>query len=100
LNHFDLEYARDPRSVCLGLSMGDFHPYSTDSSLYSCWPVFVLPCNLAPNKCLKQGFIFAALVIPGLKELKKQMNIFLRPLMKEKKELWQGVDAYESHLKC
>jgi hypothetical protein len=28
------------------------------------------------------------------------MNIFLCPLMKEMKELWQGVDAYDSHLKC
>jgi hypothetical protein len=28
------------------------------------------------------------------------MNIFLRLLMEEMKELWQGVDAYDSHLKC
>jgi hypothetical protein len=27
------------------------------------------------------------------------MNIFLRPLTEEMKELWQGVDAYDSHLK-
>jgi hypothetical protein len=27
------------------------------------------------------------------------MNIFLRPLMEELKELWQGVDAYDCHLK-
>jgi hypothetical protein len=56
--------------------------------------------NLSPNKCLEEGFIFIALVIPGPKELKKQMNIFLRLLMEELKELWQGVDAYDSHLKC
>jgi hypothetical protein len=41
-----------------------------------------------PNKCLKEGFIFLAFVIPGPEELKKQMNIFLRPLMEELKELW------------
>jgi hypothetical protein len=28
------------------------------------------------------------------------MNIYLRPLMEELKELWHGIDAYESHLKC
>jgi hypothetical protein len=49
--------------------------------------------NLPPNKCLKEGFIFFALVILGPKEPKKQMNIFLHPLMEELKELWQGVDA-------
>jgi hypothetical protein len=55
--------------------------------------------NLSPNKCLKEEFIFFALVMLGPKEPKKQMNIFLRPLMEELKELWQGVDAYDSHLK-
>jgi hypothetical protein len=35
----------------------------------------------------------------GPKELKKQMNIFLHLLMEELKELWQGVDAYDSYLK-
>jgi hypothetical protein len=59
-----------------------------------------MPYNLSPNKCLKQGFVFLILVIPGPKESRKQMNIFLRPLMKEMKELWQGIDAYDSHLKC
>jgi hypothetical protein len=57
----------------------------------------VMPYNLAPNKCLKEGFIFLALMIMSPKEPRKQMNIFLSPLMKE---LWQGVDAYDNHLKC
>jgi hypothetical protein len=77
-----------------------FQPHNEASSLYSRWSVFIMPYNMPPNKCLKQGFIFLALVILGPKELKKQMNVFLRPLMEEMKELWQGVDAYDSHLKC
>jgi hypothetical protein len=44
--------------------------------------------------------IFLALVILGPKEPKKQMNIFLHQLMEQLKELCQGVDAYDSHLKC
>jgi hypothetical protein len=36
LDHFDPEFARDPRSVCLGLSMDGFQPYSSDSTAYSC----------------------------------------------------------------
>jgi hypothetical protein len=100
LDSFDPEFARDPRSVRLSLSMDGFHPYSSDSTVYSCWSIFVMPYNLPPNKCLKEGFICHALVILGPKEPKKQMNIFLHPLMEELKELWQGVDAYVSHLKC
>jgi hypothetical protein len=55
--------------------------------------------NLPAYKCLKEGFIFLSLVISAPKESKKEMNIFLRPLMEELKELWQGADAYDSHLK-
>jgi hypothetical protein len=35
LDLFDPEFARDPRSVHLGLSTDGFHPYTTDSSPYS-----------------------------------------------------------------
>jgi hypothetical protein len=100
LYHFDPEFAWDPRSVRLGLLTDGFQPHSTVSHPYSCWLVFVMPYNLPPDKCLKEGFIFLALVILGPKELKKQMNIFLQPLFEELKILWSGVDAYDSHLKC
>jgi hypothetical protein len=81
LDCFVLEFTRDPTSVRLGLSTDGFQPYSSDSTVYSSWPVFVMHYNLPPNKCLKEGFLFLALLILGPKELKKQMNIFLRPLM-------------------
>jgi hypothetical protein len=42
----------------------------------------------ATNKCLKQGFVFLALVFLSPKEPRKQMNIFLHMLMEEMKELW------------
>jgi hypothetical protein len=99
LGCFDSEIAWDPRSVRLGLSMNGFQPYSSDITTYSCWLGFVMSYNLSPNKCLKDGFIFLPLVILGPKEPKKQMNIFLRSLMEELKELWQGVDTFDSHLK-
>jgi hypothetical protein len=76
LDRFHLEFARDPRSVRLGLSIDGFQHYSSDSTTYSCWPLFMMSYNLPPNKCLKGGFIFLALVIPGPQGLKKQMNIF------------------------
>jgi hypothetical protein len=100
LDHFDPDFARNPRSVRLVLSTDGFQSHSTDSHSYSCWQVFVMPYNLHPNKYLKEGFIFLALVIPSPKEPKKQMNIFLHPLFEELKKLWSGVDVYDSHLKC
>jgi hypothetical protein len=49
LDHFDLEFIRDPRSVRLGLSMDGFQPYNSDNTVYSCWVVFVMPYNLRLN---------------------------------------------------
>jgi hypothetical protein len=82
LHHFDPEFAGDPRSVRLGLLTYGFQPYSSDSTMYSCWPVFMVPYNLPPNKCLKEGFMFLALAILGPKDPKKQMNIFCVPRWK------------------
>jgi hypothetical protein len=93
LDDFDPEFAWDPKSVRLGLLTDGFQPHNEANRLYSYWPVFVVPYNLPPNKYLKQGFVFLNLVFPGPKEPKKQMNVFLRPLMKQMKELWQGVDC-------
>jgi hypothetical protein len=42
LDHFDPEFARDPMSVRLGLSIDGFQPHSEASNPYSCWPVFVI----------------------------------------------------------
>jgi hypothetical protein len=53
LDRFDLEFARDPRSVCLDLLTDGFQPHSEGSSPYSCWLVFIMPYNLLPNKSLK-----------------------------------------------
>jgi hypothetical protein len=49
LDRFDPEIARDPRSARLSLSTDGFEPYNSDSTACSCWPVFMMPYNLAPT---------------------------------------------------
>jgi hypothetical protein len=65
LDRFDLEFARHPRSVCLGLSTDGFTPFSRSSTPYSCWSVSMMPYNLCPTKCMKEEVMFLALVILG-----------------------------------
>jgi hypothetical protein len=60
LDCFSPEFARDPRSARLGLWTDGFQPHSDASNPYSCSPVFIMPYNLLPNKCLKHGFVFFA----------------------------------------
>jgi hypothetical protein len=58
LDRFDLEFARNPRNVRLGLSTDGFTPYSNNSTSYSCWPVLLIPYNLPPNKCMREEVMF------------------------------------------
>jgi hypothetical protein len=64
------------------------------ASSYSCWPVFVIPYNLPPSLCMKYEFIFLCLIIPSPDYPRKNLNVMLKPLIEELKELWKGVEAY------
>ena len=55
--------------------------------------------NLPPETVLKDEFIFLALIIPGPKHPGMNLNVFLRPLIEELKQLWTGVKAYDSYAK-
>jgi hypothetical protein len=55
----------DEKNVCFGLVTDDFDPFTTNSTPYSCWPIFVLPYNLPPSLCIKYEFLFLCLIVPG-----------------------------------
>jgi hypothetical protein len=79
--------------------MDRFTPNTNNSTSYSCCPVFMMPYNLPPNKCMKEGVLFLALIVSGPKDLVTKINVFMQPLIEELKVLWQGVEAFDSHLK-
>jgi hypothetical protein len=60
--------------------------------------MLVVPYNLPPL-CMKYEFMFLCLVIPGLDHPGPKLNVMLKPLIDELKELWNGVEAYDSHKK-
>jgi hypothetical protein len=73
-----------------------FTPFGDNTTSYSCWPVFVVPYNLPPSLCIKYEFMFLCLVIPGLNHPGPKLNVMLKPLIDELKELCNGVKAYDS----
>ena len=95
LDTFDLDFAAEPRNVRIGLATDGFTPFGQMASSYSCWLVFVIPYNLPPALCMKYEFIFLCLIIPGPDYPGKKLNVMLKPLIEELKELWKGVKAYD-----
>ncbi|XP_056698150.1 uncharacterized protein [Spinacia oleracea] len=62
------EFAKDPRSVRLGLASDGFNPYRLMNTSYSTWPG------------------------PGM-----NIDVYLQPLIHELKLLWEGVDAFDAY---
>jgi hypothetical protein len=48
------EFAKDARSVRLGLASDGFNPFGLMSISHTTWPVNLIPCNLPPWMCMKQ----------------------------------------------
>jgi hypothetical protein len=88
LDSFDPEFARDARNVCNGMATDGFTPFGDNATSYSCWPVFTVPYNLPPSLCMKYEFMFLCLVVPGLDHPGPKINMMLKPLINELKELW------------
>jgi hypothetical protein len=83
------------RNVCIWLATDGFTPFGDNATSYSYEPVF--PYNLSPSLCKKYEFMFLYLVVPGPDHPRIKFNVMPRPLIDEWKELWIGVEAYDSH---
>ncbi|XP_055961007.1 uncharacterized protein LOC126672505 [Mercurialis annua] len=98
---FDQKYAwfgKDARNVRLGLASDGFNPFGNMSTSYSMWPVIVTPYNLPPWKCMKENFLMLSLLIPGKESPGNNIDVYLRPLIDELKELWEtGVSTYDAY---
>ncbi|XP_030505429.2 uncharacterized protein LOC115720419 [Cannabis sativa] len=87
-------FASEPKNVRLGLAADGFNLFSNMSLAYNMWHVVLANYNLPPWMCMKDNNFMLALLIPGPKSPGKDMDVFLRPLVDELKELWvDGVDT-------
>uniref|UniRef100_A0A2N9GCW6 Transposase-associated domain-containing protein n=1 Tax=Fagus sylvatica TaxID=28930 RepID=A0A2N9GCW6_FAGSY len=97
---FDLqhpEFALEPRNVRLGLATDGFNPFGNMNNSYSMWPVILIPYNLPPWLVMKEPFFMLSLLIPGPHQPGNDIDVYLRPLVDELKELWQdGALAYDA----
>ncbi|VVA32238.1 PREDICTED: transposase [Prunus dulcis] len=89
------EFAQEPRNIRLGLATDGFNPFGSMSTSYSMWPLVVVPYNLPPWMCMKQQYLIMTLLILGPKAPGKDIDVYLRPLIDELQELWEGIPTYD-----
>ena len=83
------EFANEPRNVRLGLAADGFNPFGNLSQTYSMWPVILTTYNLPPWLCMKETTLMLTLLIPGPKSPAKDIDVYLKPLIDDLKELWK-----------
>ncbi|GKA99248.1 hypothetical protein Tco_0827185 [Tanacetum coccineum] len=89
--NFDTKYpdfAKEPRNVRLGLAADGFNPFGNLSQSYSMWPVILTTYNLPPWLCMKESSFMLTLLILGPKSPGKDIDVYLRPLIDDLKDLW------------
>ncbi|GFZ03435.1 hypothetical protein Acr_16g0000590 [Actinidia rufa] len=91
------EFALEPRNVRLGLAVDGFNPFGNMSNSYSMWPVILVPYNLPPWLAMKDSFFMLTLLVPGDKQPGIDIDVYMRPMVDELKELWQtGALTYDA----
>nr|GEV83499.1 hypothetical protein [Tanacetum cinerariifolium] len=96
--HFDQTYplfAEETRNVRLGLCADELQPFGQSGKQYSCCPVIVTPYNLPIWMCMKDPYMFLTIIVPGPKNPKQRIDVFLQPLIKELTTLWKVVKTYD-----
>ncbi|XP_062114288.1 uncharacterized protein LOC133825348 [Humulus lupulus] len=94
--HFDKtypEFAVDLRTIRMGLASDGFNPFSNMTSTYNLWSVILIQYNMPPWASPNGKNYLMSLLIPGPKSPGKDYDVFLRPLIEELKELWEGIEA-------
>ncbi|XP_042944837.1 uncharacterized protein LOC122278720 [Carya illinoinensis] len=90
-------FAQESRNVRLGLATYGFNPFGNMSTSHSVWPVILMPYNLPPWKCMKDPYFMMTLLIPGPRAPRNEIDVYLRPLIDELKQLWEeGVDTFDA----
>jgi len=99
-NDFDamfLEFGKEARNVRFVLSTDRMNPFSDLSSSHNTWPVILTIYNLPPSICQKRRYLLLTMLISGPTQPENDINVFLEPLMKDMKNLWEeGVEMMDA----
>ena len=89
---FDLQHPDfiiEPRNVRLELVVDGFNPFGNMNNNYNMWPVILIPYNLPPWLVIKVSYFMLSLLISGPHQLGNKIDIYLKPMVDELKELWE-----------
>jgi hypothetical protein len=78
------------RNVRLELCTDEINPFRSFVTSYSCWQVILMVYNLPLEMCMRSEFMFLFTVIPSPNSLGQNIDVCLRLLIGELKQLWSS----------
>jgi hypothetical protein len=86
----------DNRNLRLALALDGVNPFKLNNTNWSTWPVLILIYNFEPWFVTKKFFISLCILISGKQSpTSKNIDVFLRPLLRELLQLWEGIVAQD-----
>ena len=90
-------FSAEKRNIRLGIAADGFNPFRTMSTSHSTWPVVVVNYNLPPWLNMKPENLILSTLIPGPNDPGNNLDVYMQPLVKELKELWEeGIETYDA----
>jgi len=89
-------FGAEKRNMRLALALDGVNPFKLSNTNWSTWPVLILIYNFEPWFVTKKFFISLCILISGkLSPTSKNIDVYVRPLLKELRDLWYGVPAMD-----
>ena len=87
LNRMHPQILMEPQNLHVRLYTKGFNPFRLFSAPYSCQSVILVVYNLQSKICIRLKFIILSMIILGPNSPGKNIDVFLRPLIDELKQL-------------
>ena len=83
------DFENDARNIRFGLSTDVINPFGEMSSGHSTCPMTLCIYNIPPWFCMKRKYIMMPIIIQGPKQPGNDIDVYLRPLVKELQLPWK-----------
>ena len=89
-------FGADDRNLRLALALDDVNPFKLSNTNWSTWPVLILIYNFEPWFVTKKFFMSLCILISRKHSpSSKNIDVFIRPLLRELHQLWNGIVAQD-----
>ena len=88
------KFKDEVHNLRLSITIDSVNPYSQPNNTYTIYNVVVINNNIPPSLSVHNGHLMLALIVPGRRQV-KNMDVYLRPMIEEFKELWEGLPIYD-----